>query len=74
MVNDQLGGTGDVSNNVPIPSSRNGKRKTIENRVTMILPTVVKLRYEINEYQQARNQGEWLNDGEEFSRRVQASS
>ncbi len=32
MVNDQLGGTGDFSNIVPISSSMNGKHKTIENR------------------------------------------
>jgi hypothetical protein len=32
MVNDQLGGTGDFSNIVPITSSMNGKHKTIENR------------------------------------------
>lgn len=32
MVNDQLGGTGDFANIVPITSSMNGKHKTIENR------------------------------------------
>lgn len=32
MVNDQIGGTGDFSNIVPITSSMNGKHKTIENR------------------------------------------
>lgn len=59
MVNDQLGGTGDFSNIVPITASMNGKHKFIENRANNYLSrrngTSIEYKMTINEREDRTN-------------------